>query len=165
MLYNVVETHVLLLESIPIAESSHANSDTLHLAGVRWTNSTFRGANLHTSTMLFIQTIADLMEIENNMRTIGHIQSTIGHRTLPNLSFTPMFSCFKASISSNKVNIFTTQPFPMMHLAWGWTIPIGTKWKATAFPWIIMVWPALAPPLRTNGIDKLSLTLITPLST
>ena len=73
MLYNVIETHVLLLESIPIAKRSHANSHTLHLASVRWSNSTFRGSDLHTSTVLLIQTIADLMEVEDNMRTIGQI--------------------------------------------------------------------------------------------
>ena len=48
-----------------------------------------------------------------------------------------LFSMFtlilrRLSISSKRVVMLTTQPLPMMHFAWGWTTPMGTRWKATA---------------------------------
>ena len=137
--YDVVETHVLLLEVLPVAKRTHANAHTLHLARVGWTNTSLRCTDLHAAAVQLVEPIADLVEVEHDVSTVRHEKSTVQNNLRQYLSATVIFSRFRASISSNRVKMFTTQPLPIIHFALGWTMPIGTRWKATGLPSIIMV--------------------------
>ena len=74
--YDFENTHVLLLEAVPVLQRTHTDTITLHLGSVGWTNTTLGGTDLEITTVQFVNAIANLMEIEHNVSTIGYVQSS-----------------------------------------------------------------------------------------
>ena len=77
MTYDIENAHVLLLEVIPVLQGSHTHSIALHLTSVGWTNSTLGGTNLQLTTVQLVNSIADLMEVEHDMSSVGDKESTV----------------------------------------------------------------------------------------
>ena len=74
--YNFVDTHILLLETIPVLQRTHTNTVALHLGGIGWTDTALGGTDLEIATIQFVDSITDLVEVEHNVSTIGNVQST-----------------------------------------------------------------------------------------
>ena len=77
MTYDIENAHVLLLEAIPVLQRSHTHSIAFHLTSVGWTNSTLSSTNLQLTTVQLIDSIANLMEIEHDMSSVGDKESTV----------------------------------------------------------------------------------------
>ena len=74
-IYDLENTIVLFFEAFPVSKSTHTNTITLHLRSISWSNTTLSSTNLKFSTVSFIDTITNLMEIEDNVSTVRNIKS------------------------------------------------------------------------------------------
>lgn len=64
---------ILFAEEIKIAQQfTNTNAIACGLAGVGWTNTLFGGTQRFATLFSFLHTINSLMEIENQMCTIGY---------------------------------------------------------------------------------------------
>ena len=68
---------ILLLEAVPVAQRAHAHAVTLHLARVGWADAALGRSDLQVAAVQFVQTIANLVEVEHDVSTVRHEKSGV----------------------------------------------------------------------------------------